>query len=333
MRAKRSIGILAVSAGLGAFFAIERRVALAGRATYPSTQLDSDLTLPAEASRRFIETSDGGRMHVVEAGEGDPIVLVHGVGLSSAVWAYQIRDLSQDHRVIAIDMRSHGESLAGRDSCSMSRMGLDLLEVLEHLDLTQTVLVGHSMGGMVVLQAMVDLGPRIAKRVSGIVLVGASARELIGVGARGRKLAAGFVTRALGLLDAAGRPLMATDDIAYWSTRLSFGVDPAPAHVQLTERLVNAMPPSTMAEMVRTILTYDVSESLFKVEVPTLVIVGTRDVLTPPWIARRLARGLADSDLLELEGVGHMVMLERRQYLDAALEQFSASCVGAVAES
>ncbi len=331
MKARRVIAAAAASGvtGIGAAYALERRVALARRAAYPSMRLDSDLAIPASASSRFVETTDGARVHVVEVGEGTPIVLLHGVGLSSAIWAYQLRDLSHEHRVIAIDMRSHGQSLAGRDGCAMSRIALDLCEVLEHLDLEKSMLVGHSMGGMVVLQAMVDLGARIAARTSGIVLAGASAKELARAGVLGRRLAAGLVGRVLGFLDGAGRPLMASDDIAYWATRLSFGVDPVPAHVQLTEQLLNAMPPSTMASMLRSIIEFDVSGRLGEVPVPSLVIVGARDVLTPPWAARRLANELPRSTVYQLEGVGHMVMLERRQYVDAAIEQF----VGATAEA
>lgn len=335
MKARQVVATAAASAaiGTGALYALERRVARARRAAYPSEHLESDLTVPASASSRFVETSDGARVHVVEVGEGTPIVLVHGVALSSAIWAYQLRDLSHEHRVVAIDLRSHGQSLGGRDGCSMSRMGLDLCEVLEHLDVEKAVLVGHSMGGMVVLQAVVDLGARVTKRTSGIVLMGTSAREMAGAGDRGRHLAAGLVSRVLGLLDGAGRPLMASDDIAYWATRLSFGVDPVPSHVQVTEQLVNAMPPSIMAEMIRSIISFDVSERLGDVTVPSLVIVGARDVLTPPWAARRLAHGLPRSTIYQLEGVGHMAMLERRQYVDAAIEQFAGASAEAVASS
>lgn len=117
----------------------------------------------------MITTSDGVRLHVTDSGGiGRAVVLLPGYGMPAAGWALQIAALRDDHRVIAIDRRSHGRSDRPAHGQRMARHGKDLAEVIDALDLDDVLLVGSSMGSNVLL-AYVDLFG--TSRTRGLVLV------------------------------------------------------------------------------------------------------------------------------------------------------------------
>ena len=98
---------------------------------------------------------DGGRIEVFESGHGPAIVLLHGMGLSADIWARQFPTLSEGHRVIAWNQRGCGASTAGTEGYGLDRLVDDLMAVLEALDVRDAVLVGHSVAGMVVVEAAI----------------------------------------------------------------------------------------------------------------------------------------------------------------------------------
>lgn len=273
----------------------------------------------------MVVTDDGGQIHVVERGAGTPILLVHGVTLSMDVWAYQLRDLADGYRVVAMDQRGHGRSRPGRAGYGFERLGADVLAVLDALDLQGAVLVGHSMGGMVALQLAAEQPQALVKRVAGLVLVatsGGPVTRLPGWDTVVTMLSPGI---ELGLTrsQSKGRLLSPTGNLAYLSSRLAFGTRPAPAQVELTRQMAKAISPLTVAELWASVLGFNAHDSLGIIDLPVLVVVGTRDHLTPPWNARRLMAALPQATLLELAGCGHMVMLERRREFNDAVASFA----------
>jgi non-heme chloroperoxidase len=276
-----------------------------------------------------VATSDGGVIHAVELGQGPPIVLVHGVTLSGAVWVRQFAALSDRHRVIAIDQRGHGPSVAGGDGYSFDRLALDVLDVLDDLAVRDAVLVGHSMGGMVSLTAALADPDRMAKHVAGLVLVGTTAGPITGVPLW--PVVTGGMTalthRTLASAEQRGRGLVPGEDLASWSTRVAFGSRPTPLDLELTRSLISAMSPSAMADLLVSLVGFDVRARLGEIRLPTRVVVGSRDLLLPPFHARRLAAAIPHAVLQVLLGCGHMVMLERPDELNELLAQFSESLV------
>ncbi len=311
-------------AGAGAGAALGRRLVAERRLAHPP---DPDLS-PAPGRHHMVAVDDGGVLHVVERGSGPPILLVHGVTLSVDVWTYQLRDLADRHRVVAVDQRGHGRSRPGSQGYSFERLGLDVLAVLEALDLRGTIAAGHSMGGMVLLQLAVDQSDALAERVAGLVLVatsGGPVTRLPGWEAVVSALSPG-IDHGLARAQERGRVLSPTGNLAYLSARLAFGARPVPAQVELTRQMGTATSPLTVAGLWASVLRFDSSGSCATVELPALVVVGTRDHLTPPWNARRLVAALPRACLVELGGCGHMVMLERRAELDGALRRFARAC-------
>jgi len=113
-----------------------------------------------------VRAADGARLTYDVRGKGDiALVFVHGWACDRSFWREQLNLFAQRHRVVALDLAGHGDSQANREVWSIAAFGGDVQAVVEELDLNQVVLIGHSMGGMVALEA----ARLMPKRVVGIV--------------------------------------------------------------------------------------------------------------------------------------------------------------------
>jgi pimeloyl-ACP methyl ester carboxylesterase len=315
-----SVGVGMAAAG-GALYALERRTARRWRVDGEAL-VAAGRSLPTDLEHRFVGVDDGGRIHVVERGRGTPIVLVHGVTLGVAAWAPQLRNLTDGHRVVAVSQRGHGQSMAGEDGYSFERMADDLAEVLEALDIEHAVLVGHSMGGMVAQTLAARDPAEFRRRTAALVLVATSAGPLMptSLGATLGTALAGGAGQSLRVAERRGRGLMPGEDLGAWITRASFGARPDPHDLELTRSMIAAMSPSAMAGLMGPLLRFDLHREIAAIEVPTTVVVGTRDLLTPPRMARAMAATIPGATLVEYPGCGHMVMLERAEEFNDLLE-------------
>lgn len=113
---------------------------------------------------------DGMVLRVLIAGQGPPVVFVHGYTATLAEWNFVWDELlAKGFRVIAFDQRGHGRSTLGAAGIGSEPMATDLAAVLQHFDIRDGVLVGHSMGGFVMIRAMIDHAD-LAQRLRGLVL-------------------------------------------------------------------------------------------------------------------------------------------------------------------
>lgn len=318
---------LALAAGgVAAGYVAER--ALLGR-VHPRVPPDpSAFEPPADAVHRDVSLSDDGSLHVVERGDGRPLVLLHGITLSSLTWHYQLQDLADSFRVLAVDHRGHGSSKPGDGGWELSRLALDVRELLEDLDLRDAIVVGHSMGGMVTLQFALDHPDALHERVAGIVLMSTSGTPVHRLTAW--KALTDVVTpsvkRGLALGDRLPGGLFPASDLSYLVFRVGMGKDASPDHVELNRVMTASTPVSVWSELMSGVVGFDVRDRFHEIDVPALVLVGTRDVLTPPAAARAMVAGLPGArPLVGFPGAGHMLMLERRREVGEELERFSAS--------
>ena len=114
-------------------------------------------------------------MHFVRAGQGTPpLLFVHGFACNHADWRAQLDFFSRTHEVVACDLRGHGETPGRPHECSIAHYGGDVAALANHLELNRCILVGHSMGTRVVLEANRLLSSHDPERVGGIVLIDGS---------------------------------------------------------------------------------------------------------------------------------------------------------------
>jgi pimeloyl-ACP methyl ester carboxylesterase len=317
----------------------------------PETVPPDDLQIPADVGERYIQMPDGARIRALVRGETvggrSPIVLLHGITLGAAVWPYQLRALADaGHRVVAVDLRGHGGSTdagnvgiadqIGKDDIwaekeatpgqvpqpsplTLDRLAADVEELLVALDVTGAVLVGHSMGGMVALQ-MMKRDPALAAgegRVAALALVSSAAhpadrRSVAALLAAGRPV----ISSGAGLIARLPGPTLPAVDAVYALARVTFGDQPSPRQVFFTGAMTGAVPVRVSAELLADIVPFDARDVLGSIRVPTTVVVGDHDVVTPPYESEALAAGIAGAELIILRGCGHMVMLERPAELD-----------------
>jgi pimeloyl-ACP methyl ester carboxylesterase len=118
---------------------------------------------PIPGSSDEVTSVDGIPIRFDSAGHGDPaLVFVHGWSCDRSYWRRQVDALAADFRVVTVDLAGHGESGAGRASWTMAAFGADVVSVVDRLGLRDIVLVGHSMGGDVIVEAALTLRDRVA---------------------------------------------------------------------------------------------------------------------------------------------------------------------------
>jgi len=320
MRARTRVGLVAAAAaGIGALSYAGERLAAARIRRRPDEDASRVLDSPMYVSHT-LPSHDGGTIRVVEAGEGPPIVLSHGVTLSVRTWFHQLEQLpAAGFRVLAFDHRGHGESVCGDSGHSLENLGEDLRSVLLGLDLRDAVLVGHSMGGVAVQQFVTSFPDIARERVRGIVLLSTLARAPFAKHKSRYERPVASIVQHL------------PDSTALWNTRnlglvlarVGFGKDPQPSHVELVRRMMLECSDETRRLAPHTLVGLDLTRAIARIDIPTLVIGGTADVLTPPSDARRLARRIPGARLELLPDGGHMLMLERTEEINRLIADFA----------
>jgi pimeloyl-ACP methyl ester carboxylesterase len=293
---------------------------------------------PVPRDELAVRSGDGTTLHVERFGDaqGPPIILVHGWTCGVRFWTHQIRDLAQHHRVIAYDLRGHGRSEAPRDrDFSVDALAADLEAVLEAtLDPGERALVvGHSLGAMTIVAWAGRSPEAVPARAAGVALLNAGLGDLISESlivrapsALGR--ARGVVGRlALGV----PAPLPRSSPITNRAVRyIALSPAASPAQAAFCEELALRCPRDVRAGCGRSLSTLDLTDAAEHVTVPTLVMAGADDRLTPPTHADQLARLLPDCAGVErLQGVGHMAPVEAREPVNVALRDFAARVLAA----
>jgi len=280
-----------------------------------------------------VTSADGTVLHAEAFGptDGPPIVLGHGWTESLRFWIYQIKALSErGFRVIAYDLRGHGESnAAAGDDYSVDRFGEDLEAVLaQSLAPDQrAVVVGHSLGAMAI--AAWAEHHDVQARAGAAVLVNTGVGDLLAehllipvpafAQAINRTLAVhGFLGNRAPL------PRFSTPLSAAAIRYIAFGPAATPAQVAFFERMLIACPPDVRANVGIALSELELSDALPRLTVPTTVIAGDRDRLTPPAHAERIAEMLpALEHLIVLEDTGHMAPIERHDAVTNAIVELA----------
>jgi len=318
-RTRRLLTLALIGAGVAALVGPGRRQAVRRVANRVRDDIDDDwYDLPDGVKTRDVPTHDGGSVHLVEIGEGRPLVLLHGVTLAAEVWA-PIMHLARDRfRIIALDVRGHGASVVGDDGVGRVPAAHDLATVLEELDLTDVVVMGHSMGGMILGRFCGDYPDVLRARVAGLVFMDTAVSQLIppGLDLAADRLGAAILAReAAGAASPKPHP-----DIELLMTRVAFGAKPSGRAVQITTRLGHDLADEYRSKLWIDLFATDNRDGLARVTQPATVIVGSRDALTPVWAARRIIDNLVDGELVVLPGVGHQAMQEAPRAVVAAVE-------------
>jgi pimeloyl-ACP methyl ester carboxylesterase len=254
-----------------------------------------------------LDTPDGGTIHVVEKGQGRPLLLLHGVTLRHDVWAPQFHQLTDRYRVLAVDLRGHGESVPGSAGFGMRPLADDIATVLTELDLHEAIVAGHSMGGMATMNFLGLHPDVVAERVVAVALIATAASDAVPPYLSNLARAAVRIGEA----EVARGQRLRAKSFAKRFARLAFGAAPSPRAVAIVGDMVESMTEHHLVPSLAGILDHDARVHIRACPVPSLVVVGARDALTPVPAARQMARLLPGCELVVLPLAGHQLMQER----------------------
>ena len=243
-------------------------------------------------------------------GDGPTVVLIHGFPYNKSMWDDQVAALSGTNRVITYDLRGHGESGATSETYTMEMLADDLHDLIEELGLGEVALGGFSMGGYVALAFAAAYPEHIDKLMlldtrhlpdSAQAAEGREnlAKQVEADGVEG--VAAGLPARMLTEATVNGRP-----DVAAKASDM-----------------IRAASPAGVAGAARGMaVRIDQSDLLPSIAVPTLIVVGEQDAITPPVDAEAMAAAIYNSTLVKIPEASHLSNLDKPDEFNTALIDF-----------
>ena len=258
----------------------------------------------------YVETTKGSLFYTVSQKSADTgselttpqvgaasLVLVHGAGGSRLHWPAELRRLPEA-TVYTLDLPGHGRS-EGPGCDTIDGYVQVVTAFLDAVDVSQAIIVGHSMGSAIAQ----TLALKVASRVAGLVLVGAGARLRV----------------APAILQGIRDDFQASVELI---TRFAWSPETPPALTALGRQALLETSPDVLAGDFVACDRFDVMKRLGEIKAPTLVIAGAADQLTPLKYAHFLVEHIPDARLAVIEGAGHMMMLERPAEVANAVREF-----------
>jgi pimeloyl-ACP methyl ester carboxylesterase len=236
-------------------------------------------------------------IEVIEMGQGDPIVLVPGLAGGWKLLAPLVHLLARDHRVITYNLRGDRFPTATARPRDLGDLAHDLGTLIEQLCLERPAVFGVSFGGAIALQLAVEQ----PQRLGALVVQGAESRFRTTLGATiARRVLERF-------------PLPSDNRFVNQFFNLLHGGKPEPGPLVdfVVERCWET-DQSVIAQRIALLETYDVTDRLWQIDVPTLILAGSRDVIVPPARQQALASAIPGASFELLDGAGHVGFLTHR---------------------
>ena len=248
-------------------------------------------------------------LYYESTGQGQPVLLLHGLGSSTRDWELQTPDFSTLYRVVAFDVRGHGQSDKPPGPYSIPLFTADTTELIRSLEIGPSHVVGISMGGMIAFQLAVDTPDLVRSLVivnSGPELIIRSLRDRLNV------LQRSLLVRIFGMRKIG----------EFLSSRLFPKPEQEPLRQLFIERWEENDQRAYMDSM-RGALGWSVSESLHKIMCPTLVVASDEDY-TPISAKKAYVERLPRSELVVIEDARHAVTVERPEAFNKVVLDFLA---------
>jgi pimeloyl-ACP methyl ester carboxylesterase len=293
--------------------------------------------LPEAEKRDGIYSQDGTPIHVDCCGEGPTVFFVHGLACNNTIWRYQKAYFSKMYRVVSMDLRGHGKSgIPQNVDLDTERMAEDLEAVLEAFDPEEFVIVGHSMGGFTTFKWHRRFGDRYQGRLKGLVFVDSSGIDVVeGIVFKDlvKRLYPFPLAPLLSLwkrkipLAQKAMDIFGETAPAYLFARyVAFGERPPANEVEFQRQLIFSTPLPCFAMATKACLDYHMGDYLPNMDVPVLILVGSKDRLTAKTSSERTCQMLPRATLKVYEGCGHDTMLECPERLNEDIHEFLRDC-------
>lgn len=327
-----SVAALAAG-GIAMGIELERRVVAKRIRRSSQANLEDFFSLRSDGPE--VITPDGVVVHTeVDEGPSDDctLVFVHGYGLNLDCWHFQRRHFRGRLRQAFYDQRSHGRSSRSEaELCRIPQLADDLYQVLQEVvGDAPVIMIGHSMGGMTIMRLAQTRPELFGSQILGVALFSTSAGELLdhspirGIPGRTFHRVAEPVMAGLNRIPelvAQGR--RAGSDLGYVVTRrLAFGPEVPTSYVDFASEMLAQIPLEVVADYYPAFAELDEFRALEILStVPTVVVGGVNDVITPIEHTARIIDLLPKAEAIRVENCGHLGMIEKHEIFNGALDR------------
>lgn len=240
----------------------------------------------------------------------DAIVFIHGFPFDKSMWDDQCKLLSKDHFAVAFDLRGHGESEVGSGQYLVELIVDDLSTVMEHAGVNKAVVCGLSIGGYAALRAV----EREPSRISGLILCNTKSAA----DTNAAKLNRANQIKAI----LAGKKFEFAEDMAH----ALFAPESFEKNKTAVGKIISIMKSTDESALIGTLIALaarmDMSESLEKISVPTLIMTGDKDKVATQADAEFMQSRIRNSKFVLIHGAGHLSNLENPGEFNSALVNF-----------
>ena len=250
------------------------------------------------------------RLAYEDVGSGPPIVLIHGYPFNRTMWDGQVSALRDNYRVVTLDLRGHGESESSQEPSTMETLAQDVAALLDARGIAQAVVGGLSMGGYVTLAFQQLFPSRVKKLVLADTRAQADTEE--GKKVRGEQVEKILREGMTGIVDAMLPKLLSAATVSR-----------SPEIVKrVREMMMTTKPEGAVGALRGMAQRDDHTARLSEIKVPTLIIVGSEDAITPPADSEKMHQAVAGSKLTVIEDAGHVSNIEQPDQFNRALLEF-----------
>ena len=260
----------------------------------------------------MIATINGDPFNYVDSGNrsATPVIFLHGFPFSHEMWKPQLDVVEKHHRAIAYDLRGHGLSFVGDGQFTIEGHVDDLIAMLDFLKIQKTIIVGLSMGGYITLRAL----ERNPERFSAAVLCDTRSEA---------DSDEGRLKRAAGIAAVKKNGSASFADGFVKAVFAEESVKTKAALVQSIHKIISYTSPLSIAGTLLALAARtDTTASLAKIKIPTLILVGEHDAITPPAASRAMHEKIPGSELHIVPHAAHMSNLENTDFFNEKLLSF-----------
>lgn len=283
---------------------------------FPLTQLDEEM--PGDSA--MVERADGTVIHTRSVGNdnsGGTVILSHGYGYEMKEWNVIARKLLDlNYRVIALDLRGHGKSTIGRDGMTSKAMAADYKAVIEHYDVKDAILVGHSTGVFLTTVFMLDHPDVVAKHLKAAVLMAGLCGDAL-KGSPQNRVQIPLIQ--YGIIESVAR-----SNVYGWLFGASLcGEKPSPAIIQAFLKTFLKQPHKKLFGILRALADENHYPRLHEIKIPCVVICGEEDKTTPRWHSETMGKNIPNARNVWVPQKGHLLNWEAPEVLIEAVQSLN----------
>ncbi|MEO1713963.1 MAG: alpha/beta hydrolase, partial [Bacteroidota bacterium] len=273
------------------------------------------LSKPIAGKTEMVTMPDGTQIRTIISGTGKTTVLLaHGYGFNHLEWNIIVERLNQlGYRTIVFDQRGHGQSTIGQKGISSSAMASDYKNLVEHFDLKEAILVGHSMGGFLSMKFLLDYPELQPQRIKACVLMATFAGD-VGRNNFQNRLQIPLIKSGLLVRMIQWKP------IGVQFGKSLTGKNPDPEIIRSILEIFPQQDHLKLTPILQALTDENYYGRLHEISIPCTVVIGDQDATTPPFHSDDLVKKIPNSTRIDLKGKGHCLNVEAPEEIVQAIQ-------------